>query len=178
MISLLWNGFPSDWLSGFCLSLALTSPLPLGMPTHPKQSWLGGREGERNQYIYTHRSWSAFIQAQLKTVGFPSWHLVKRTRDCCFAYCFERPVGKETCFDESIALNLQMWNCAMIYASVLVLKHFVVHSKDHWEQGSSWVSSSLAAVAGFLKKTEPFLKRMTHYGWSSIFWWCFCLIDC
>lgn len=45
--------------------------------------------------------------------------------------------GSKCVLTKSHSLNLQIWNCVMVYASGLALKVFVGNSAGHWEQALS-----------------------------------------
>lgn len=128
-----WVVFTVIGLPEFCLILALTS-LPWGCPHIQSKADLEvGKGRETTILVFALTDTGLHLSNTVKNDRVSQLTFGKTHRDCCFAYCFERPVGEETCFDQSVVLNLQMWNYVMVYASMLALKHFVVNSKGHWE---------------------------------------------
>lgn len=95
-------GFP-----GFCLNLAITSPLPLGMPTiNAKLNWRQ-RQGKKPLYLHSQTLVCIYLST-IKNSRFSQLTFGKAHKRLLFCLLLCEAWVEEMCFDESVVLNLQM----------------------------------------------------------------------
>jgi hypothetical protein len=137
-----------------------SSPLPLGMATPQCKSDFEAERREKQLYLHS-QFLVCIYSSTIKNSRVSQLTFGKAHKTLLFCLLLWKACGGESMFDESIVLNLQMWNCVMAYASMLVLKNFVVNTGGSLGSRNSFLHLFFinSCICVLLKRMESFHKR-------------------